>query len=103
MQGIYMCPTPEMHCSGGKPQLNAATRNAPKKFHQTSEDSYRCYRKYLITVLGFEDMGNREFRDPNGGPRIFLSKKSKFAERFRPGKEGRFMPDWNGGGAIIRT
>jgi len=104
MASVFMCPTPKEHCTGGVMATNAALRSSAPKFHRSSDDSYRCHRRYLIKVRRCQDLGNREFRCPDVDGIIFLAKKSKFGRRCRLGKEGgRWMPDNKGGGEIITT
>jgi len=105
MPRIYACPTPSEHCTGGRTTVNQFMRSSSVKYHVSSEDAYRCYRRYLIEVLEYKDMGNREFKSPDGGPRVFLAKKSKFGSPMRLGKEGaRYMPTGKGrSGTIVTT
>ena len=99
---IVACPTPKEHCTGGKRLTNASMRDKGVRYHQTHGQAYKCYRRYLVRILGFEDMGNREFRPPDGGPRVMLTKKSRFGASMRLGKEGaRWQPPGSRGGTII--
>lgn len=103
MPSIVACPTPHEHCSGGKMATNQSLQSASIRFHQTHRDAYNCYRRYLIRVRECEDMGNREFRCPDSEWRIFLTKKSRFGERVRLGKEGsRWMPR-SGRGLVVKS
>lgn len=60
-------------------------------------------RRHLVSE-GWEPIGPREFRPPNGGYIRVLNKKSRFGGRLRTGKAGeggttssRFMPDRGAG------
>ena len=99
---IVACPTPKDHCTGGKRLTNASMRQKGIRYHQTHNEAYKCYRRYLVVILGHEDMGNREFRPPGGGPRVMLTKKSRFGTSMRLGKEGgRWQPALHHGGTVI--
>jgi len=105
MPRVVMCGTPKEHCSGGQATVNAMLRGASPKIHQNHSQAYRCYRNYLIRVLGYEGLGRREFRPPNGGPIRFLTRKSRFGASLRYGKEqARWMPKEKGrSGVIVKT
>jgi len=105
MAYMVMCGTPPAHCTGGTVATNAFLRATAPKAHQSHSDAYRCHRRYLVEVLGYEDIGNRVFRPPpgvNNGYLRVLTKKSRFGSRIRAGKEGaRWMPKMRGRGGVI--
>lgn len=98
---MYLCGTPAQHCTGGNISTNAFLRQHIKKGHHSSKEAFRCYRRYLTHVLGYELLPGktRELRRPEGGI-VILAKQSKFGARLKPGKEGRWMPR-KGHGTII--
>jgi len=100
-----MCGVPTEHCTGARIASNAFLRNFGPKAHNSHEEAYKCYRRYLIRVMGYEDIGSRTFRPPDGGPLRVLTKKSRFGARLRYGKLGeRWMPEEKGrSGAVIGT
>lgn len=106
MASVVLCGVPHVHCTGGKIATNQGTRSHVVKAHRSHSEAFKCYARYLVKILEYEQVEARVFRPPpgvNGGYLRVLTKKSRFGERFRPGKEGRFMPDFEGGGAIIHT
>lgn len=104
MPRVVMCGTPKEHCSGGNATVNAMLRGASPKVHQSHSEAYRCYRNYLIRVLGYVDIGSRKFRPPDGGPIRSLMRKSRFGAALRYGKEqARWMPEDGGSGVIVHT
>lgn len=111
MAYMVMCGTPSAHCTGGAVSSNAFLRPMAPKAHPTHSAAYTCYRRYLVEVLGYEDISGesaRTFRPPpgvNNGYLRVLTKKSKFGSRIRAGKEGaRWMPKMRGrSGVVIGT
>jgi hypothetical protein len=53
--------------------------------HGSSKEAFRCYVAYLMKI-GYERIGMREFRSPEGGPILVLTKQTKFGSVMRPGK-----------------
>jgi len=75
------------------------------KAHNSAPEAFKCHARYLIKVLGYEQVGSREFRPPDGGPILVLTKKCRFGGVLRKGKgsgEGgnRVMPRRRLGGFI---
>lgn len=106
----FVCPTPKANCTGSAGAFSAAFDKKGLKKHGTPEDAQRCYAKYLVEVLGYTKLNNREFLAPNGGGIHFLCKASKFGAKMRKGKgaEGastgqRGMPKVRSGGVIITS
>ena len=91
----YRCGTPKIHCNGNIfHQADALV----EKSHSSRDESFRCYKKYLVDVEGYTQIGGREFRK-EGHPVRVLTKKMRFGARLRPGKEGRVMME--GVGPVI--
>lgn len=101
-----LCGTPTKHCSGSLTPTSAWLGGA-QRAHNSSEDAFRCYARYLVGVLGGEQVGGREFRLPEGNELgvsgvLVLTKKSRFGGELRPGKSGektqgkRFEPKARG-------
>jgi len=104
MARIVMCGTPPEHCTGGKVTTNTFLAKSNPRAHRSHEEAYRCYRRYLLK-MGYEDIGGRCFRPPDGGPIRMLTKKSRFGASLRLGKLGeRWMPKSRGrSGVVIST
>jgi len=96
----YLCGTPTEHCNGSK---YTTDQRLPKKCHGSTTEAFRCYRRYLIKVMGFTSIGPREFINPENGRCRVLTKKIRFGARLRPGKENGFMPDGSTGLAGVIT
>lgn len=105
----YLCGVPEIHCRGGLTQtdqvLSATQKGKRKKMHESRKAAFKCYTNYLVKILGFTRVGNREFINPKNGYVRLVTRVSKFGAECRPGKgEGesrsRYMPK-RGRGAII--
>ena len=91
-----LCGVPEIHCTGGT--LITDQRLDTTKAHGSHPEAYRCMRHYLLKVKGYTQDGSmvrgRDFRPPDGGPVLILTKQSRFGSRMRAGKgENRYMPD----------
>lgn len=106
-----LCGTPVNHCSGSKIPVSAwLGGNSMQKVHPDSVDAFKCHRKYLISVEGFEPLGSRELRAPDGSGVRVLAKQSHFGAVLRGGKSGdknskahRAMPIGGRSGVIVRT
>jgi hypothetical protein len=94
-----LCGVPEEECTGGKFQTDQ--RLGTKKAHTSRKGAFDCRARWLRSQ-GYEQVGSREFKPPDGGPRLILSKKSKFGGFLRLGKEGRFTPDNRRRGGSLR-
>jgi hypothetical protein len=94
----HACGTPPDKCTGGPCGVSNGLKKSGK-LHGSPQDAYMCYAKWLVSQ-GFTQnpMNVREFRDPKGGPTVFLTKKSRFGQKTRGGKADRQMPS-NAGGA----
>jgi len=86
----YLCGVPEHQCQGAVTKVSPSWRGSMKS-HASSEEAFRCYRRYLLNQ-GYEQVGPREFKR-EGEPITVLPKKSRFGSPLRKGKEGRWMPD----------
>lgn len=91
-----LCPTPQKHCQGSMSQKSKGL--ADVKIHGSHEQAFACYANYLMTVLGHERIGSREFQGPDGIE--VLTKKSRFGMHLRLGKGKRSMPRSGSGGII---
>ena len=94
----YFCGVPSKECSGGFAHVSKGLSARVHFVHSTSEESFRCHVKWL-RKRGFVRVGNREFRDPEGGIQV-LTKKIRFGAILRKGKGGekstagnRYMPE----------
>lgn len=86
-----LCGTPDENCTGSK--LITDQKLGHTKCHMTHEEAFKCYVRYLMTVLGYKRVGTREFQEPNSGPILVLFKPSKYGARLKTGKPVRYMPD----------
>ena len=87
---VVLCGVPSQYCTGGK---YSTDQNLPDRCHSSSTEAFRCMKRYLL-LQGYEQIGPREFRPPDGGPIRVLRKRTKFGASLRAGKGGdRFMPD----------
>ena len=85
---MYSCGVPGHACSGQHSTLNAGLRDtSQKRVHNTPEAAFRCHKNYLISI-GYELVGSRELRAPDGSGIRVLTKPSRFGARLRNGKEG---------------
>ena len=81
---FVMCGTPKEFCNGGNTDVN--TGNLTERINGSSPEAFRCYKRYLLNQLGYEQVGAREFRAPDGSGILVLSKKTHFGGIFRQGK-----------------
>lgn len=86
----HTCGVPKELCNGGTVLTNKSLGGSIKA-HGTSEEAFKCHKRYLLSQ-GYEQIGSRDFRPPDGGPILILSKKSKFGGKLRKGKADRWMP-----------
>jgi hypothetical protein len=92
----YVCGTPVGSCSGGSSMVSARLGNG-QRTHASPQEAFKCYYRYLVSV-GYEPIGHRELRAPDGSGILVLTKKSHFGGELRSGKGGeksgksRFMP-----------
>lgn len=95
-----LCGVPIQDCRGSN---YSTDQQLSKKAHSSHEEAFKCYANYLMNVLGYTQIGSREFRK-EGHPVLVLTKKIRFGGRLRAGKEGtRYMPSSRAGtrGIII--
>ena len=97
----WLCGVPHEHCEGSFTSASNGLRKS-HKMHGSPEQAFKCYAKWLLKQ-GYTQIGPREFAAPNGGPIMVLTKKSKFGQRCRGGKEERFMPSNMVGGCVISS
>jgi hypothetical protein len=98
----YLCGTPTDHCGGSLGILSAAFKGKGTRTHNSPQEAMRCHSRYLVRVLGFEKLGAREFRAPDGSGIRVLTKPSHFGAKMRPGKEGaRNMPTRGRSGVMV--
>ena len=79
-----LCGVPKSECLGGTAQLSKSLER-DAKIHSSHEEAFKCYEKYLLRQ-GFIKIGNREYKDPMGGPIRILTKKCRFGGVLRSGK-----------------
>jgi hypothetical protein len=96
----HLCGVPSEHCCGSVGITSKSVQWSPK-MHNSPPEAKRCYARYLVDVLGYTQVGSREFKPSNGGPIRVLTKESRFGARMRPGKGGRNMPTHRRAGAIV--
>ena len=88
----FLCPTPREECTGKTVSMNnffCQSKNA--KVHASPQAAFTCYCHYLDKT-GHERLSVREYRRPNGGGILLLTKQSRFGTKVRLGKEGnRYM------------
>lgn len=98
----FICQTPQDKCTGGRKSMNNSWKfrggDKSSKMHNSPQEAFKCYADYLESI-GYERLGSREFRRPEGGIEI-LTKSSRYGGRLRAGKNelkgtqvSRFMPD----------
>lgn len=104
-----LCGTPIEYCSGARLPTSQGIKAAVGKVHALPEEAFACHANYLVKILGYRRIGNREFEPPDGGPIRVLTRKSRFGGRLRAGKGGEgaagagktVMPAFRHGGIII--
>lgn len=81
----YLCGTPAKHCNGS---LISTTSGLGKSIlaHSSRVEAFKCYRRHKIDVEGYEMVGSRELRAPDGSGVLVMSKQSKFGSELRRGK-----------------
>jgi hypothetical protein len=87
----YSCGVSREHCTGTSIGLNSrcgGNLNPKVKLHSTRKEAFKCKCRHLIST-GHERVGSREFREPNGGPIVVLTKVSHFGAEWRSGKGGK--------------
>jgi hypothetical protein len=101
---MFTCGVPGEHCSGATVQTSAGIRGDVVYAHNTHEEAFKCRARYLVRVWGYQRVGQREFRPPDGGPILVLTKKSRFGGELRKGKavkdSGRVLPRMAPGGLV---
>jgi hypothetical protein len=103
----FLCGTPEKKCLGSRIFSNAGLGKSTVA-HTSSVDAFRCHKRYLINELGYEAIGSRELRSPDGSGILVLSKQSKFGMPLRKGKNqdgkgNRYQPKGRAAaGGLIR-
>lgn len=87
-----ICQTPDKHCSAGYVQVNARMGKSAKA-HASNIEAFLCFKRYLVNVKGYTQIGGREFSPPgDDGPVLVLTKKIRYGARLRHGKQGRYQP-----------
>lgn len=94
-RNLFLCAVPRESCAGF---VYITDQHLPPKAHNSSSEAFKCHARYLKSQ-GYEQIGPREFRPPDGGPVLVLPKQSKYGGRLRQGKRGdkgatanRYMP-----------
>lgn len=83
---MWTCGCPKDACSGANARVNMALGTG-RRLHPSPEDAFRCRQRYLISI-GYEQLGSREFKAPDGSGVLILTKQSRFGSMLRNGKEG---------------
>lgn len=87
-----LCGVPDRFCEGATVTVNARMGDSLKA-HGDHASAFLCKKRYLVNVLGYTQIGGREFRPPDGGPILVLTKKCRYGARMRKGKGGgRYQP-----------
>ena len=90
-RAVVLCGVPTEHCIGAR---YVTDQQLPPKCHASHSAAFNCMKRYLVSVMGYEQIGSRDFRPPDGGPIRILTKRSKYGARLRTGKmQERFMPE----------
>lgn len=104
MSTHVLCGTPKQFCSGSNPHMSKSLEGV--KVHADSEQAFKCYARYLVKERGYERIGSREFKPPEGYV-LVLNKKSNFGGKLRKGKSpkkgaagNRFMAGKRTGGMV---
>jgi hypothetical protein len=87
----FLCGTPHNECCGSAGALCNSLQKGGAKTHSSPQESFRCYRSYLLRS-GYTQIGPREFTKGPTEPVLFLTKSSKFGSMLRGGKGNRYMP-----------
>jgi len=104
MPSIVLCGVPSLYCTGGRISVNAFLRSHITKGHGSASEAFKCYANYLKNEKGYVQVGPREFQLDEESPVLVLTKKTRFGERLRWGKnQDRWMPKMPGCGAVIKT
>ena len=78
----YSCGVDLHLCSGAKKPVSSPDgHKSIIALHGSRREAFRCKVRSLIG-LGYERIGPREFRPPDGGPILVLDKQSKFGSPF---------------------
>lgn len=83
-----MCGVPKDKCAGSRCNVNAGLGGVSgRRVHETPEGAFKCHKNYLISQ-GYEVVGSRELRAPDGSGIRILTKPTRFGAPLRNGKEG---------------
>jgi hypothetical protein len=91
-----VCPVPMASCSGAV--LDAGNCAKRVKYHQTHDEVLNCEGRHLV-AQGYTRLSRKEYRPPNGGEILLLSRKP--GARVRKGKQGRSMGDFHENGGLV--
>lgn len=80
----YLCGNPTAECGGSTCIISGANVT---KAHSSSEEAFKCFARNLIRK-GYTKVGEREYKAPNDGAILLLTKKSRFGTPLRKGKTG---------------
>lgn len=103
----FLCGVPFEYCEGGMKACSGGIRDSRHygtnavKAHGSRSSARLCYVHYITRALGYIRVGGREFRPPDGGPILVLTKAIRFGGRLRKGKQDRVMPDDPHTGGLI--
>ena len=85
---VQSCGVPDAHCNGRSVICDMNVIRKTIKVHNTPQEAFRCYSRYLVNVLGYKRLGSREFQLGEDAPILVLTKASRFGAPFRHGKYG---------------
>jgi len=108
--GVWLCGVPEQHCTGGTYHTDQLLPKKTGKAHESGRAAQQCMKRYLVRVLGYEQVSAHDFAPPDGGPVKMLGRPRTYGCRLRSGKsgekggrgKGRFMPQGPRRGSTAR-
>lgn len=99
-QRRVLCGVPREYCTGGK--LITDQSLGTNKCHISRGAAFDCRVNHLVNVLGYKQIGSKEFSPPDGGRILVLTKRIRYGGLLRSGKEQtRFMPAGRSNSGII--
>lgn len=97
----YLCGVPSEKCAGIRLTVNHGLGGGTRG-HVSPEEAFKCHARHLLKE-GWVQVGPRDFRPPDGGPILVLTKRTKFGGKLRSGKEGNRNMPMNQRGARTRA
>jgi CTP:molybdopterin cytidylyltransferase MocA len=100
----YLCGVEPQLCTGGSfigSKAMATMASKGVRTHSSPEQAHACMQRSLVQQ-GYQKIDNCQFRPPDGGPVLVLTRPGKYGGMLRSGKEGgRHMPKYRSGGLVI--